>query len=828
MAQRATSIVRSVAGVRPDRSTRLSVDAGAEARAIPLDLTPIIEPYKGSSRRLSLRVERVPPFARLSRGRNNGDNSWSLATDELEDLAYIPPDNFQSTHTLLVRVVSVEDASTVAVLEYAVSPQTTSQNMAPARPATAARGASASSDLKLSRIEDELERVRAALTAHESVLSETLQKAGQAAAGASQQAIERELTKARADWDAERDRQLAETSTFWKAELQRCRDSWQAEHDTQLVELEERSRKELEAARQRFQSDASAALAKAERSWKADEAARLAAAEAQWKQQASVRPATSASVEERAARERAEAELNRVRAELTDALASAAERESALAQSRLQRQQELERLKADSEAALITAQKAWRAEEEKRLAQAQARWREESEGLLAELKAQCERAEASLQEARAETSSRVGQAQIDAQNARDRAERELRDIKAQFSTLQKRLAEREAEIAQVMVRAEETSARSHRDMQAALKQAEEVWRSEETARLAAAKAIWSKDAARLAAEARAEGDAARGQRSAELAQLRQDMAALRALASEKEAENDRLRADADRAIEEMRQRSEAALSQAERAWKTEEAARLSSARAQWNDDMSAALAEATQRYQQAETALAQQRARTEAALRRGGDDDQLSREVAVLQAALATCEKELSQLRAALGETRDDGTLEAQAILEPLAARAMPMRHDEDDVEPEPAINRALMRDVFVIALVVVVAILALPFIESYLPDDWQMQIAQLTGSISTETATKTSLPQPLPAPMLPRLHMEQTSATTNIRATPSATGDLVIKLQAGTDVAVFEQQGKWTHVKLNPRSAQPTEGWVLTSRLSDPDDVGAAPDKAH
>ena len=827
MAQRATSIVRSATGVRPDRSARLSVNANAEARSIPLDLTPIIEPYKGSSRRLSLRVERVPPLARLSRGRNNGDNSWSLATDELEDLAYIPPDNFQSTHTLLVRVVSVEDASTVAVLEYAVSPQAVSHSTMPARTSTTARGASASSDLKLSRIEDELERVRAALTAHESVLTETLQKAGQAAAGASQQAIERELTRARADWDAERDRQLAETATFWKAELQRCRDSWQAEHDTQLVELEERSRKELEAARQHFQSDASGALAKAERSWKADEAARLAAAEAQWRQQASTHAATPANAEEKAARERAEAELKRVREELSEALASLAERESSLAQSQLQRQQEAERFKVDSETALLAAQKAWRAEEGKKLAQAQTRWREESDGLLAELKARCERAEASLHEARAETSSRVGQAQVDAQNARDRAERELRDTKVQFATLQKRLAERETEIVQLMARAEEAAARSHRDTQAALKQAEEVWRSEEAARLAAAKAVWSKDAARLAAEARAEGDVDRGQRSAELAQLRQDMAALRALAAEKEAENDRLRADSDQALEELRQRSEAALSQAERAWRTEEAARLSSARAQWNEDMSAALAEATQRYQQAETALAQQRARTEAALRRGGDDDQLNREVAVLQAALATCEKELSQLRAALGETRDDGTLEAQAILEPLAARAMPMRRDEDDAEPEPAVNRALLRDVFVIALVVVVAILALPFIESYLPDDWQMQIAQFTGSASTETA-KTAVPQPL-LPPVPRLHIEQTSAATNMRATPEATGDLVTKLRSGTDVAVYEQQGKWTHVKLNPRSAQPTEGWVLTSRLTDADDVGTTvPDKSH
>ena len=38
--------------------------------------------------RLAVRIERMPQLARLSTGRNNGDNSWSLTLDQLEDLTY--------------------------------------------------------------------------------------------------------------------------------------------------------------------------------------------------------------------------------------------------------------------------------------------------------------------------------------------------------------------------------------------------------------------------------------------------------------------------------------------------------------------------------------------------------------------------------------------------------------------------------------------------------------------------------------------------------------------------------------------------------------------
>jgi len=60
-------------------------------KTIPLDLASLLVPYKRQGR-LSLRVERVPQRAKLSAGRNNGDGTWSLASDELEDLTiWFPP-----------------------------------------------------------------------------------------------------------------------------------------------------------------------------------------------------------------------------------------------------------------------------------------------------------------------------------------------------------------------------------------------------------------------------------------------------------------------------------------------------------------------------------------------------------------------------------------------------------------------------------------------------------------------------------------------------------------------------------------------------------------
>ena len=64
--------------------------------AIPLDLRPVISAYR-SRGRFMLRVENLPQLARFSAGQNNGNCSWSLLLDELEDLVYFAPKHAAAT-----------------------------------------------------------------------------------------------------------------------------------------------------------------------------------------------------------------------------------------------------------------------------------------------------------------------------------------------------------------------------------------------------------------------------------------------------------------------------------------------------------------------------------------------------------------------------------------------------------------------------------------------------------------------------------------------------------------------------------------------------------
>ena len=53
-----------------------------------------------------LRVEKLPQLARFSAGQNNGDGSWSLLLDELEDLVYFAPKTVSGDHTLAIRLIA--------------------------------------------------------------------------------------------------------------------------------------------------------------------------------------------------------------------------------------------------------------------------------------------------------------------------------------------------------------------------------------------------------------------------------------------------------------------------------------------------------------------------------------------------------------------------------------------------------------------------------------------------------------------------------------------------------------------------------------------------
>src|SRR4051794_39758961 len=83
----------------PRESSARQAPEPAALRAIPLDLAPLAARFH-AHRSLSVRIERLHHLGQLSKGRNNGDNSWSLVPDELHQLTYMLPETVQTAHTL--------------------------------------------------------------------------------------------------------------------------------------------------------------------------------------------------------------------------------------------------------------------------------------------------------------------------------------------------------------------------------------------------------------------------------------------------------------------------------------------------------------------------------------------------------------------------------------------------------------------------------------------------------------------------------------------------------------------------------------------------------
>ena len=101
---------------------RASADSAAATRAIPVNLMPLIQAYRKRGR-FMLRIENLPQHARFSAGQNNGDGSWSLALDELDELVYFVPKNASGgDHALSIRLIAKEDseAFTLALIDFPI------------------------------------------------------------------------------------------------------------------------------------------------------------------------------------------------------------------------------------------------------------------------------------------------------------------------------------------------------------------------------------------------------------------------------------------------------------------------------------------------------------------------------------------------------------------------------------------------------------------------------------------------------------------------------------------------------------------------------------
>lgn len=793
MAQRAVKFSTKTAPPPSARPVRLAALSETSASGVPLSLSPLIAPYRGQGR-LALRLERLPQRARLSNGRNNGDSSWSLATDELEDLFYLPPEGAAGVHMLSMRVLDIDSASTLALIDLPVM----------LGDAIGISGRSAQAELD--RIGGEIERVRTVLSGHTSSLAATLSRPSQPAVDTAL-----EFRQAQKAWDAERERLIGERDVAVEAALSHARDAWQAETDVRLHQREELARHELANARERWQAESEASLGRAERAWKADESTRLAELERRLRSEAKSR-AAAVDVRARDAEESGRKdgeELARLRAELSTTMSALAERESALAQARLRARQERESLRRETALALEDARKALIAEGTRELEQARAIWAEESARAVAKADAARVRAEAALAAARDETGTH-SQIESEAIAAKECAELELASLRDSFAASQNATADAQAQIARMKLQSEEARAQAHHANAESLARARETWAAEEAARIAAEKAGWQKQQERLLEVARGENAIAREQAGALLDEARERLGLIEAHLAERELELQQSRDDAQAELAALQAHSAAQLERAERAWKTAEAARASAARAQWREQSIGALTEATQRYQAAEAALAAQRARAEAGMRRGepADLERLRQEVLLLQSALGTCEAELGELRTVLAGA--DNVNDNDFVLQPLQVDRFVSRLDD---ESPP--TRKLWREALAIAALVALAIFAYPFVESVLPDGWRREIAALDPLPSPMQIRHTSpapVRQVIRAPAVQKYVL--VTAATNLRVAPSAHAGIVQTLPPDAKLIDLASDGSWTHVRTLGMNGKSLDGWVHRSRL--------------
>jgi Bacterial SH3 domain len=453
-----------------------SAKQAVASRAVPLELKPLLSPYRKHGR-FTLRIENLPQSARLSAGQNNGDRTWSLALDELDDLFFFPPTGPDKEHTIAIRIITKDEtgASTIALLNHRISSASEDENALPSQPhpvtqksepielpqgnvlrneISQLKDALAERDSELHRLRTSTEginahlagRFDASLTAAESVWRRDEALRLNALEAELREEFERKLTEvrlcARADADSPNNEQAAalrnaqlELTTVKKTLANRVAD---------LAKLQS----EFERLRQNLQTDVLAA--------KADAQATVAG-----------------EVDRRSHAEKALAELT-ARYESAEASLALARETSPVANYEGELNQlrsELEIRRQEAEAQISAAMAAAEAGAAERLKAAQSEWEQCTAKELAETIARCESAEAAHAAVRAGTATNL--------------EAELRQLQSEFE-VQRR--EMEAEIEAVKATAEGRAAERLRAEEAQWRQSAAKELAGITARCEAAEA----------------------------------------------------------------------------------------------------------------------------------------------------------------------------------------------------------------------------------------------------------------------------------------------------------------------------------------------------
>jgi hypothetical protein len=566
----------------------------------------------------------MPSRARLSRGRNNGDGSWSLTRDELDGLFYFPPRDSTHVPTLVIRIIGLDsdNGATLAVVDALPGEDLAEDESALPPP----------------QFESELKKLRAELSR----------------AKASLRTTQSDLAAARKTFEAELDERVAEAHADAAAEaateLEKLRAKWQAEAKERLAKHDARAEERLAQARENWRREIAAEIAKAEDVWKSGARERLAAAEAQWREEAA-----RTLAEEKAAHAKTEAALE-------------AARKAASPDPRARELREkIERLQvtlAERDAKVAETEAAAAAARDKA-----AREKQQAERERKEFAVQVQQIEAKLADARASRQRGDGE--------------ETKRLRAEVAAAEVKLSERNAELAGL--RTEIANARNRAEAShALLGTAEEEWKEAEASRLNASKTAWEtkwrKETERAVAdisvklrkaemalqEARADAKLAQEKRdSGETRRVVDELKALKVTWGKRELELAEALAEANQLRESAKQDANAALTETKREWEAAEAARFAEAKAEWERNSSRVFKKAQLRLEAAEAALAEARAEASASRDRrdGAEFKRLRSEFSAVSAKLADCEARLAEAQLAAARARERTREEVEAAI---------------------------------------------------------------------------------------------------------------------------------------------------------------------
>lgn len=409
--------------------------SSSSARGIALDLAPLIATYRRRGR-FSLRIENLPQGARFTAGRNNGDRTWSLASDELDELFYVPPES-SADHLLALRLVSREEgnASTLALIELPIR----AGAFVPLPPPSF--GHRQPEMVRLPQddtLKEEISVLKAELAGREQELSQ-IRAARQSLDGDWQKKLETAITLAKKEWSSAEASRLAaaradhqkEVPSFHELKdhvaaakaLLSERESELAALKAELTAQRRKSETEISAAKKALEAQSAQDAQRREQSANALQQLKLRCDEAE----ASLARQRQKSEAEIAAAKSALAARGALELDKQDqAHAALAELTARCQAAEAQLGHQREELEAEILAARKTAEEQDAAEAERERDAARA---------LAELQARCEAAEASLRSAQA---------------AREKAEVDdvyVRGLNQEIKNLQAILVDREAAIA---------------------------------------------------------------------------------------------------------------------------------------------------------------------------------------------------------------------------------------------------------------------------------------------------------------------------------------------------------------------------------------------